>query len=51
MGMRRNYLSWSVLVIGIIGTAYGGYTLFYHYSGGEGLFRPGLIFLIFGLVF
>lgn len=49
--MRKYYLSWSILVIGIIGAAYGSHLLFYHVSKGEGLFVPGLILLLFGIVF
>ena len=49
--MRKYYLSWSILVIGIIGVAYGSHLLFYHASKGEGLFVPGLILLLFGIAF
>ncbi len=48
--MRRQYFSWSIGVVGIIGTAYGSYLLIYHYNHGKGLFVPGLLLLIIGLV-
>ena len=49
--MRKYYLSWSILVIGIIGVAYGSHLLFYHASKGGGFYAPGLILLLFGVVF
>lgn len=39
------------MVIGTIGIAYGAHLLFYHSSKGEGLYIPGLLLLIFGILF
>ncbi|MBE6135318.1 MAG: hypothetical protein E7179_04880 [Erysipelotrichaceae bacterium] len=49
--MRRYYLPWTIMVIGTIGLAYGAHLLFYHSSKGEGLYIPGLLLLIFGILF
>ena len=39
------------MVIGTIGLSYGAHLLFYHSSKGEGLYIPGLLLLIFGILF
>lgn len=48
--MRRQYLFWTIAVFGIVGTAYGGYLLIYHFNHGKGLFIPALLLLIFGVI-
>ena len=48
--MRRQYFWWTFLVGGIVFTAYGGYTLIYHFRQGNGLHVLSLIMLILGIV-
>ena len=46
--MRKQYLLWIIAVFGIVGVAYGGYLLIYHFNHGNGLSIPALLLLIFG---
>ena len=46
--MRKQYLTWMIAVFGIVGTAYGGYTLAYHLNHGNGLKPWSLALLILG---
>lgn len=48
--MRRIYLFWSILVLGIVGTVYGTHLLIYHFSHGNGFKPLALILLILGIV-
>lgn len=48
--MRRRYFLWTIVVFGIIGTAYGASSLIYNFKKGEGLFISGLILLIIGII-
>ena len=47
---RRQYLDWVIMVIGIIGTAYGAYLLVWHYNHKNVLFVPALVMLIIGII-
>ncbi len=47
---RRQYLDWVIMVIGIIGTAYGAYLLVWHYNLKNVLFVPALVMLIIGII-
>lgn len=47
---RRQYLPWLIMVVGIIGTAYGSYLLIYHFNKGNGLNVLALVLLIVGIV-
>ncbi len=46
--MRRQYLVWSIIVFGVVGTIYGATSLIHHFNHGDGLFIPALILLVFG---
>lgn len=48
--MRRIYLFWSILVLGIVGTVYGTHLLIYHFSHGNGFKPLALVLLIAGIV-
>ncbi len=41
--MRKQYLLWIIAVFGIVGVAYGGYLLIYHFNHGNGLSIPALL--------
>ena len=48
--MRKYYLYWGLAVFGIIGTAYGSYSIVYSNRRGNDLPIYGLILLIFGIL-
>ena len=48
--MRRQYLAWAWLVLGIILTVYGGYSLIYNQVNGKDFSVLGLVFFVVGLV-
>ena len=48
--MRKQYLHWSLMVLGIVGTIYGTYLLIYHYNHGNGLNVLALVLLILGIL-
>lgn len=48
--MRKHYFLWMVAVFGIIGVAYGGYSLIYSVNHGEDAPLLGIFLLIFGFV-
>ncbi len=47
---RKQYIGWLAAVVGIFGTVYGAYLLYWHHSHGNGLNIPALIWLIVGIV-
>ena len=47
---RKQYLPWLIMVIGVIGTAYGTHLLIYHFNKGNGLNVLALALLILGIV-
>ena len=47
---RKQYLPWLIMVVGIIGTAYGTHLLIYHFNKGNGLNVLALVLLILGIV-
>ncbi len=47
---RKQYLPWLIMVVGIIGTAYGSYLLIYHLNKGNGLNVLALVLLIIGII-
>ncbi len=47
---RKQYMPWVIAVIGVIGTAYGTFMLFYHFNKGNGLNSAALILLILGII-
>lgn len=47
---RKQYLPWLIMVVGIVGTAYGSYLLIYHFNKGNGLNVLALVLLIIGIV-
>ena len=49
--MRRTYIYLTIVVIGIIGTAYGTHLLIYNFSNNKGLSIPALVLLIVGVIF
>ena len=46
--MRRQYFYWTYLVLAIVLTIYGGYTLVYHFNHSDKLSVLSLVFLIIG---
>ena len=48
--MRKQYLVWMIAVFGIIGTIYGGFSLIYNLSHGNGLPIFGLVLFICGVI-
>lgn len=48
--MRRQYFYWSYLVLSLVLTIYGGYTLVYHFSHNNKLSILSLVFLIIGSI-
>ena len=48
--MRKQYLVWMIAVFGIIGTIYGGFSLIYNLSHGNGLPIFGLVLCICGVI-
>ena len=47
---RKQYMDWVIMVIGIIGTAYGAYSLAWHHNHKNVLFVPALVLLIVGII-
>ena len=48
--MRRQYFAWTWLVLSIVLTVYGGYSLIYNHINNKGLSILGLVFFIVGMV-
>lgn len=48
--MRRQYFYWSYLVLSLVLTIYGGYTLIYHFHHNNKLSILSLVFLIIGAI-
>lgn len=48
--MRRQYFEWTYLVLAIVLTAYGGFTLMYHFNHDNRLSILSLVFLIAGSI-
>ena len=48
--MRRQRITWTIIVLGIVATIYGSFTLVYHLLNGNGLKVRALILLVFGIV-
>lgn len=47
---RKQYMPWLIMVLGIVGTAYGIHLLIYHFNKGNGLNVLALLLLILGMV-
>ena len=47
---RKQYLPWVIMVVGVIGTAYGTYLLIYRLNKGNGLNVLALILMIVGII-
>ena len=47
---RKQYMPWLIMVLGIVGTAYGIHLLIYHFNKGNGLNVLALLLLILGIV-
>lgn len=48
--MRKYYLYWGLAVFGIVGTAYGSYSIVYNNRHGKDMPIYGLVLLIFGIL-
>ena len=48
--MRKQYLAWMIAVFGVVGTAYGAYSLIYNFTHDKDMPIYGLILLILGIL-